>query len=139
RGPARSAARRTARLHGAAGRAGQLAEPGAAGASGHPPRAARGADGEVVADHERQETRVTIRLSISVEAIDDQAIVAAVEAAVRASFDELALPGAWHVTVKPSHVGGRWDCCVAGLDVRHRLSISSPARQLAGLIPGRLI
>ena len=42
------------------------------------------------------------------------------------------------MTVKPSHIGGRWDICVAGLDVRHRLSISVPARLLPTIIPNRL-
>ena len=79
------------------------------------------------------------RFSVSVDGIDDQDLVAEVEQAVRASFDELSLPGAWHVGVKPSQVGGRWDFCVAGLDVRHRLSIAVPARLLPTLIPSRLV
>jgi len=79
------------------------------------------------------------RFSVSVEGIDDQAIAADVERAVRDSFRELSLPGAWHVTVKPSRVGGRWDFCVAGLDVRHKLSIAVPARLLPTLIPARLV
>ena len=78
------------------------------------------------------------RFSVTVEGIDELRVVVEVEEAVRESFDELALPGVWHVTVKPSHVGGRWDVCVAGLDVRHRLSISVPARLLPSLIPSRL-
>ena len=79
------------------------------------------------------------RFSVSVEGIDDSELVAAVEQAVRASFSELSLPGAWHVAVKPSQVGGRWDFCVAGLDVRHKLSIAVPPRLLPGLIPCRLV
>ena len=79
------------------------------------------------------------RFSVTVEGIDDVDVVAEVEEAVRESFTELALPGAWQIAVKPSHVGGRWDVCVAGLDVRHRLSISVPPRLLPSLIPNRLV
>jgi hypothetical protein len=82
---------------------------------------------------------VSDRFSVSVEGIADRDLVVEVEQAVRASFNELALPGAWHVAVKPSQVGGRWDFCVAGLDVRHRLSIAVPARVLPSLIPNRLV
>ena len=79
------------------------------------------------------------RFSVTVEGIEEVHVVAEVEEAVRESFDGLALPGVWHVTVKPSHIGGRWDVCVAGLDVHHRLSISVPVRLLPTLIPDRLI
>ena len=79
------------------------------------------------------------RFSITVQGIDDAGIVAEVEQAVRESLKELSLPGTWDVTVKPSHVGGRWDFCIAGLDVRHRLSIAVPARLLPTLIPSRLV
>ncbi|HKB09130.1 MAG TPA: hypothetical protein VKD69_00700 [Vicinamibacterales bacterium] len=79
------------------------------------------------------------RFSVTVEGIDEIDIAAEVEQAVRDSFKPLALPGAWHVTVKPSRIGGRWDFCIAGLDVRHTLSISVPARLLPGLIPSRLV
>jgi len=82
---------------------------------------------------------VSNRFSVSVEGIDDRELAAEVEQAVRASFSELSLPGAWQVTVKPSRVGGRWDFCVAGLDVRHRLSIAVPPRLLPSLIPSRLV
>ena len=85
-----------------------------------------------------EEGHVSNRFSVTVEGIDEVHVVAEVEEAVLESFDELALPGVWHVTVKPSHIGGRWDVCVAGLDVRHRLSISVPARLLPSLIPSRL-
>ncbi len=85
-----------------------------------------------------EEGHVSDRFSVSVEGIDEVHVVIEVEEAVRESFAELALPGVWHVTVKPSHVGGRWDVCVAGLDVRHRLSISVPAKLLPSLIPSRL-
>ena len=78
------------------------------------------------------------RFSVTVEGIEEVHVVVEIEEAVRESFDELALPGVWHVTVKPSHIGGRWDICVAGLDVRHRLSISVPARLLPTIIPNRL-
>src|SRR2546423_3058141 len=79
------------------------------------------------------------RFSIIVEGIDDVDVREDVERAVRESFVALALPGAWHVGVKPSRVGGRWDFCAAGLDVRHRLSIAVPARLLPPLIPSRLV
>ena len=86
-----------------------------------------------------EEGHVSDRFSVTVEGIDEVHVVVEIEDAVRESLDELALPGVWHVTVKPSHIGGRWDVCVAGLDVRHRLSISVPARLLPTLIPNRLI
>lgn len=79
------------------------------------------------------------RFSVTVEGIEEVHVVVEIEEAVRDAFEELALPGVWHVTVKPSHIGGRWDVCVAGLDVRHRLSISVPSRLLPTLIPNRLI
>jgi len=82
---------------------------------------------------------VSNRFSISVKGIDDAQIVAAVEKAVRDSFDDMALPGAWQIAVKPSRVGGRWDVVVEGLDVRHTLSISVPPRLLPTLIPRRLV
>jgi hypothetical protein len=87
----------------------------------------------------REEEHVSDRFSVAVEGIDELHVVVAVEEAVRESFAELALPGVWHVTVKPSHIGGRWDISVAGLDVRHRLSISVPTRLLPSLITSRLI
>jgi hypothetical protein len=45
----------------------------------------------------------------------------------------------WQITVKPSHVGGRWDFVVQGLDVRHTMSIAVPPRLLPDLIPRRLV
>lgn len=86
-----------------------------------------------------EEGHVSDRFSVTVEGIDEVHVVIEVEEAVREAFEELALPGVWHITVKPSHVGGRWDVCVAGLDVRHRLSISVPAKLLPSLIPSRLM
>jgi hypothetical protein len=78
------------------------------------------------------------RVSVVVEGIDDAATVAAFEQAIHESFDELALPGPWHVVVRPSRVSGRWDFSVRGLDVRHALSIAVPSRLLPSLIPTRL-
>jgi hypothetical protein len=42
------------------------------------------------------------------------------------------------VTVRPSHVRGRWDFAIHGLDVRHVLSIAVPPSLLPDLIPRRL-
>jgi hypothetical protein len=78
------------------------------------------------------------RVSIVVEAIDDASIVAEVQQAIHRSFDDLALPGPWHVVVRPSRVSGRWDFNVQGLDVRHSVSIAIPPRLLPMLIPPRL-
>jgi len=78
------------------------------------------------------------RVSIEVEGIDDASIVAEFDQAIKASFDELALPGPWRIVVRPSRVSGRWDFSVRGLDVRHALSIAVPARLLPSLIPQRL-
>jgi hypothetical protein len=78
------------------------------------------------------------RLTIVVEGLDDESIVTEMETAVRQSFDDLALPGPWHVVVRPSEIGGRWDFSVQGLDVRHALSIAVPPRLLPSLIPQRL-
>jgi hypothetical protein len=78
------------------------------------------------------------RLSIAVEGIDDESIVTELENAVKESFDELALPGTWHVIVRPSRVSGRWDFSVRGLDVRHSMSIAVPSRLLPALVPQRL-
>ena len=78
------------------------------------------------------------RFEIVVEGIGDAALVSAVETAIRDSFHEMALPGAWRVVVKPSAVSGRWDFNVHGLDVRHTLSIAVPPNLLPNLIPRRL-
>jgi len=78
------------------------------------------------------------RLTIVVEGLDDESIVTEMETAVRESFDDLALPGPWHVVVRPSDIGGRWDFSVRGLDVRHVMSIAVPPRLLPSLIPQRL-
>ena len=78
------------------------------------------------------------RLSIEVEGVEDAAIVVEFKRAIQESFDELALPGPWHVVVRPSRVGGRWDFSISGLDVRHVLSIAVPAGLLPILIPPRL-
>jgi hypothetical protein len=78
------------------------------------------------------------RLTIAVEGIDDASIVTELENAVKESFDDMALPGPWHVIVRPSRVSGRWDFSVRGLDVRHAVSIAVPPRLLPNLIPQRL-
>jgi hypothetical protein len=78
------------------------------------------------------------RFEILVEGIDDSAIVAEIRKTILESFQEMALPGAWRVVVKPSAVSGRWDFNVHGLDVRHTLSIAVPPNLLPNLIPRRL-
>ena len=71
-------------------------------------------------------TAMSNRFEILVEGIDDAALVAAIDTAIRDCFLEMALPGAWRVAVRPSHVRGRWDFTIHGLDVRHNLSIAVP-------------
>ena len=78
------------------------------------------------------------RFTIVVEGIDDPSLVTEIEQTIRDSFQEIALPGPWHLTVKPSPVSGRWDFNVHGLDVRHILSIAVPPDLLPRLIPRRL-
>jgi len=78
------------------------------------------------------------RFEIVVEGIDDASLVTAVESAIRDSFREMALPGAWRVVVRPSQASGRWDFSIHGLDVRHALSIAVPPHLLPNLIPRRL-
>ena len=78
------------------------------------------------------------RCTILVDGINDLALVSDIEKTIRETFDEMALPGAWRVTVKPSCVGGRWDLKVQGLNVRHTLSISVPPSLLPSLISRRL-
>jgi hypothetical protein len=78
------------------------------------------------------------RLTIEVEGIEDAPVVADIEQAIRASFQEMLLPGAWRVVVRPSHVSGRWDFRVYGLDARHTMSITVPPSLLSSLIPQRL-
>ncbi len=78
------------------------------------------------------------RLSVVIDGIDAAAIVDDVEQAIRTSFETLALPGPWHVAVRPSRVNGRWDFSVRGLDVYHALSIAVTADLLPRLIPLRL-
>jgi hypothetical protein len=78
------------------------------------------------------------RIAIVVEGIDDPSLVIEIEQTIRDSFEEMALPGSWRVTAKPSLVSGRWDFTVHGLDVRHTLSIAVPPNLLPSLIPRRL-
>lgn len=78
------------------------------------------------------------RFEILVEGIDDASLVSAVEAAIRESFRETALPGSWRVAVRPSPASGQWEFSIHGLDVRHALSIAVPPHLLPNLIPGRL-
>jgi hypothetical protein len=78
------------------------------------------------------------RFAIVVQGIDEPSLVAEIEQTIRNLFQEMALPGAWHVIVKPSPVSGRWDFSVHGLDVRHTLSIAVPQSLLPSLIPRRL-
>jgi hypothetical protein len=78
------------------------------------------------------------RLTIEVEGIEDAPVIADIEQAIRASFQEMFLPGAWRVVVRPSHVSGRWDFRVYGLDARHTMSITVPPSLLSSLIPQRL-
>jgi hypothetical protein len=85
---------------------------------------------------------MSTRFEILIEGIDDLALVAAIEAAIRDGFREMSLPGSWRVVVKPAaqptQAGGRWDFTVYGLDVRHALSIAVPPDLLPSLIPQRL-
>jgi hypothetical protein len=78
------------------------------------------------------------RFEILVEGIDDAALVDEVETAIREAFQEMALPGAWRVVVKPSGTSGQCDFSVYGLDVRHVRSIAVPPNLLPDLIPRRL-
>ena len=78
------------------------------------------------------------RFTILVEGIDDPSLATEIEQTIRDSFQEIALPGSWLLTVKPSPVSGRWDFSVHGLDVRHILSIAVPPELLPRLIPRRL-
>ena len=78
------------------------------------------------------------RLTIGVEGIGDESLVADIERTIRESFQEMALPGAWRVIVRPSPVSGRWDFRIHGLDVRHTMSIATPPKLLSSLIPRRL-
>ena len=85
---------------------------------------------------------MSTRFEILVEGIDDAALVAAVESAIRDAFREMSLPGSWRIVVKPAaqptQAGGRWDFTVYGLDVRHALSLAVPPDLLPNLIPQRL-
>ena len=66
------------------------------------------------------------RLTIVVEGLDDESIVTEMETAVRQSFDDLALPGPWHVVVRPSEIGGRWDFSVRGSTCGMRCRLPFP-------------
>ena len=79
------------------------------------------------------------RFAIVIEGIDDPSLATQIEKTIRNSFEEIALPGSWRVTVKPSPVSGRWDFTVHGLDVRHSLSMAVPPNLLPTLIPSRLV
>lgn len=78
------------------------------------------------------------RIEINVEGIAEPSVVTVVETAVRDTLLEMALPGAWQVSVTPSRVNGRWDFSVRGLGTRHVMSITAPPRLLADLIAIRL-
>jgi hypothetical protein len=78
------------------------------------------------------------RVSIVIQGIDDESILAECEQAIQEAFGQLALPELWQVFVRPSRVRGQWDFSLHGLDVRHNLSIAVPACLLPVLIPPRL-
>jgi hypothetical protein len=78
------------------------------------------------------------RIEILVEGIDDPILVGAIEAALRDSLQQTALPGPWRVVVTPSGVGGRWDFSVRGPGRRHLMTITVPRELLPELIPRRL-
>ena len=85
------------------------------------------------------DSSVSNRFEILVLGIDEPSLVTEIEQTILAVFQEMALPGSWRVTVKPSSVSGRWDFTVHGLDVRHSLSMAVPPNLLSALIPSRLV
>lgn len=81
---------------------------------------------------------ISICIEISVQGIDDTAIVQRIDAAVRTSLGKQPWPGTWRVAVAPSRAAGRWDVRIQGPAGRHVLSLAVPPRLLPDLIPRRL-
>lgn len=77
---------------------------------------------------------VSSRFEILVEGVDNAALAGEVKSAIRDSFRQMSLPGAWRVVVRPAH-GGQWDFSIYGLDARHLLPIAVPLNLLPELIP----
>jgi hypothetical protein len=78
------------------------------------------------------------RFTILIEGVGDASLVTDIERTIRESLDEMVLPGAWRVSVKPSPVHGRWDLRFHGQGMRHTMAIAVPPRLLPSLIPCRL-
>jgi hypothetical protein len=81
---------------------------------------------------------ISICIEISVQGIDDAAIVQRIDAAIRAALGRQPWPGTWRVAVAPSRAAGRWDVRIQGPAGRHVLSLAVPPRLLPDLIPRRL-
>ena len=78
------------------------------------------------------------RFTMVIEGIDDESSVADIEQTTREVFHEMTLTGSWHVQLKPSRVGGRWDVNVRGVGMQHTFSLAVPATLLSSLLPVRL-
>jgi hypothetical protein len=78
------------------------------------------------------------RIAIQIEGVDDTSLVTEIERTIRESLQQMVLPGAWRVLVKPSPVSGRWDLRFRSRDVRHVMFITVPPSLLPSLIPCRL-
>jgi hypothetical protein len=81
---------------------------------------------------------ISICIEISVQGIDDAAIIQRIDAAIRTSLGQQPWPGTWRVAVAPSHAAGRWDVRIQGPAGKHVLSLAVPPRLLPDLIPRRL-
>jgi hypothetical protein len=77
------------------------------------------------------------RITVVVEGIEEGALVGEIEKTIHDAFRATAIPGAWHITVKPSRVRGHWDFSIHGVGKRHSLSIAVPPALLWSLIPQR--
>jgi hypothetical protein len=77
------------------------------------------------------------RFAILIEGVNDTTLATDIERTIRESLQEMVLPGAWGVTVKPSPVHGRWNFTFRSRGVRHTMAISVPPSLLPSLIPCR--
>jgi hypothetical protein len=74
------------------------------------------------------------RVSIGIEGIDDAAVVAAIERAIREVCRVVPFHGYVVIAVAPSDTRGRWDVAVKSYAGRHVASVSAPLARLPELV-----
>jgi hypothetical protein len=78
------------------------------------------------------------RVTVSIEGVDDHALAAEIESAIRAVVREAHLSGRWNVALAPSDLRGRWDVVVKGPARRHVFSFLAGHAQVTRVIGGHV-